>query len=153
MDPVSAIGLVASVSQTLSAVGELVKYVNEVKNGPQDKARLAREAANLAVFLTGFRYDIERLDLGSPQYAGLAQVAAGNGPLDQLLAVVRHLSKKLKRKSRWKMLKALAWPLEKQEVDNMIALIERLKSLIGLSIAADNLLVPWPSKAKKLPSC
>jgi len=142
MDPVSAIGLVASVIQTLSAVGELIKYVNEVKNASDDKARLAREAASLVVFLTGFRYDIEQLDLKDSRYSGLSQVAAEDGPLNQLLATVGRLLKKLKRTSRWKLLRATTWPLERREVDATIDLIERLKSLINLSITADSLWVP-----------
>jgi hypothetical protein len=138
MDPISAIGLIASVAQTLSALGELIKYVNQVKRASEDKVRLALGAANLLVFLTGFYGDIAKFDLRLPQYSGLKQVAAKDGPLDQLLGAVRQLSTKLRRKSRWNIFRSMTWPLGKWEVDEVMSLIESLKSLINLSLTADN---------------
>ncbi|KAK1763091.1 hypothetical protein QBC33DRAFT_550345 [Phialemonium atrogriseum] len=138
MDPISAFGLIASVAQTLSAVGELIKFINQVKKANMEKDRLAVEAADLVIFLTRFRSDIEQQNQKIHQYSGLDQVFGPGGPLDRLSDAVNRLVRKLRQTSRWKVFRSVTWPLEKQEVDEVVGLIESLKSLINLRLTADN---------------
>ena len=51
MDPVSAIGLVASIVQLIATTSKVIKYVDEVKDAPKERASLASEAANLVPLL------------------------------------------------------------------------------------------------------
>ncbi|GAB1312705.1 hypothetical protein MFIFM68171_02915 [Madurella fahalii] len=144
MDPVSAIGLVASVVQTISAVSELIQYANTLKHAPEEQAVLAREAASFASFLTAFRYDIQNFDLFRPEYAGLLSLASEGGPLIDVQLVTTRLLRKLRRKSRLaKIFRSLKWPLEKWEVEQMLSRIESLKSTISLALATDNMTTTW----------
>ncbi|KAK0726047.1 hypothetical protein B0H67DRAFT_642383 [Lasiosphaeris hirsuta] len=122
MDPISAVGLVASIIQVLTTVGKLTKYVNDVKNGSEDRALLAREAASFMSFLTELRNDITQLDPSHPVLSGLGRITAKGGPLDEVSSAVDRLLRKL----------------NKQEVDETFALIERFKASIGLLLAGNN---------------
>lgn len=136
MDPFSAVGLAASIIQTLDAIGKLVKYANAVKRAPAERARLAREATSLMALLTELRYDVEKNDFTDAQMTKLCQNA--DGPLNEVYQTVQKLSKKLKQKKRCaKLWGALTWPIDKQEVDDTLVLVERLKSSITLSLVRD----------------
>ncbi|KAM7196355.1 hypothetical protein V8F33_006264 [Rhypophila sp. PSN 637] len=138
MDPVTAVGLAASVVQILGAVGQLIKYVSDVRNASPDQARLAREIASFAVFLTNFSCDIQVYDLSKPEFAGFRYIASRDGPLNELMGVVNHLRSRLRIWGHLKrIMKSLAWPLDRQEVDNFLGLIHRLTTYIGTALAQD----------------
>ncbi len=59
MDPASAIGLGASIVQLIDATAKAIQYLNEVKNAPKERAKLARVATGLLSLLTDLRYRIE----------------------------------------------------------------------------------------------
>jgi hypothetical protein len=71
MDPVSAIGLLASVGQLINTAADALRYLIDVKNGPKYKARLGLECASLVALLTEFRYEIEDLDPKDPRLTGM----------------------------------------------------------------------------------
>ena len=62
MDLVSATGLAASVVQLIDVTAKAFRYLNDVKNAPRDRARLAREATQLLSLLTDLRYRIEDVE-------------------------------------------------------------------------------------------
>jgi hypothetical protein len=142
MDPITAVGFVASVGQLIDAAAGLVRYINDVKNAPRDRARLALECANLVAFLTQFRYAIEDLDLKHPQLTGIRLLAGEDGPLEQLTEAIKTLFDKLKPAGlAGKVVKAVTWPFEKPDVDDILSRIERLKLLISLHREGDHLYV------------
>jgi hypothetical protein len=59
MDPVTVIGLVAGIVQLIDTTTKAIKYINDVKDAPRDRARLAREATSLLALLTDLRYRLE----------------------------------------------------------------------------------------------
>jgi len=140
MDPVSAIGLVASVAQSLSTVVAIARYVNQVKKGSEDRARLAREVASMAALMTNLRYDLDELDQSAPQLSALRSLIAPGGLLSEFDVAANHVKQKLKRTGRLsRFFRSLSWPLDKQEVADMISLIERLRSAITFSLQKDQL--------------
>jgi hypothetical protein len=142
MDPVTAIGLVASVGQLIAATANLIRYMNDVKEAPRDQARLALECANLVAFLTEFRYAIDDLDFKDPHLTGIQLLAGKNGALEQLTEAVNALYDRLRPGRRaGRIVKAVIWPLQKQDVDGILSRIERLKSLITLHRQGDHLYV------------
>jgi hypothetical protein len=142
MDPVTAIGLIASVGQLINAAANLVGYIIDVKDGPKDKARLALECASLVALLTEFRYEIEDLNLKDLRLASIQLLAEESGPLKQLTYTVKELVERLRPASRaGRIVKAVIWPIEKRDVDNTLARIERLKTLISLHRQGDHLYV------------
>ncbi len=59
-DPITAIGLAASIVQLIDATTKAYKYLNEVKHATKDRAELAMEAANLVPLLTSLRNRVEK---------------------------------------------------------------------------------------------
>lgn len=59
MDPVSAIGLVASIVQLIATISKIIKYVDEVKEAPKERGSLALEAANLMPLLMTLKQRVE----------------------------------------------------------------------------------------------
>ena len=47
MDPITAIGAGASVLQLVGVAGKAIKYLNEIKNAPRERFRLAQELNSL----------------------------------------------------------------------------------------------------------
>ncbi|KAK0726049.1 hypothetical protein B0H67DRAFT_660136 [Lasiosphaeris hirsuta] len=122
MDPVSAIGLVANVTQSLSTVVVLVKYVNEVRSGSEDRAWLAREVASMVAIMTELRYDMDEFDLSLPRFSALRSLAAPGGLLGEFELATKQLTRKLKRTGHLsKVFRSLSWPLDRQEVGEIIS--------------------------------
>lgn len=143
MDPITAVGLFANVGQLIAATATLIQGINDIKNAPRDRANLAIECANLVTLLTQFRYGIQDLDLNDPRFSGIQVLAQNDGPLEQLRTAVEGLLKRLHLGTRGarKIMTALTWPFEKQEVDSIVARIERFKSLVSLYREGDHLYV------------
>lgn len=59
-DPLTAIGLAASIVQLIDATTKAYKYLNEVKHATKERAELAMEAANLVPLLTSLRNRVEK---------------------------------------------------------------------------------------------
>ncbi|KIW35343.1 uncharacterized protein PV07_02044 [Cladophialophora immunda] len=138
MDPVAAVGLLASIIQLIDATAKAVKYLNDVKNAPKERARLAREATNLLALLTDLRYRVEDAKSTDPWFAGVRSLGVKGGPLEQFDEAITALTRKLNpEKGVKKAGKSLLWTLNKKEIDRIFDEIERLKTLVSLSLQGD----------------
>lgn len=141
MDPITVIGLVASVVQLIETTAIVVQYLNEVKNAPKERARLAQEVTNLLALLTTLRYKLEEANGTDPWFVGIRSLGVALGPLDQLKNAMEDLAKKLEARDGLKISKSLIWPINKKECDRILAKIEREKTSIGLALQGDTLWV------------
>ena len=140
MDPISALGLAASIIQIIDATTTTIKYLNDVKAAPKDRAQLAQEATSILVLLTQLRYRLEGADSEDPWYNGIRRLGTDNGPLQQLHDTMVSLADKLEPKSGIKTVgKALLWSLEKRECTELLSKIQRLNVLISLALQDDHL--------------
>ena len=135
-----AVGLAASIVQLIDATTKAIKYLNNVKDAPKDRATLAREAANLLALLMDLRCRVEEAESTDPWFTGVRSLGVKGGPLDQFKEAMEELARKLKPESGVKMFsKALRWTLDKNEINNILSKIERLKTLVGLALQKDHL--------------
>ena len=142
MDPVSVVGLAASIAQTITTTVQLVSYINDIKDASKDRARLAMEAASLLPSLISLRYRTEQSKLTDPWFVGLRTLGVENGPLDQFKEAMGLLVRKLKPQSGIKQVTAkLLWTLDKKEINDVLSRIERMKTLVGLALQRDHLWV------------
>ena len=119
MEPLSA---VASVISILKLVGAVTCYLNNVKDAPEERTRLLVEISTISGLLTTLR----DLAMKSEQNGtALASVKALDVPLGPGRSVKRFG-------------KVLAWPFKKQEVRELLEVIERQKSLFILALQNDN---------------
>ncbi|KAF2816569.1 uncharacterized protein BDZ99DRAFT_375553 [Mytilinidion resinicola] len=140
-DPISAIGLVASVAQLIDATIKVVQYSNGIKNASKDQARLAVEASSLLSLLMSLRYDLENMKTEEdPWFAGIRSIAAHKGPLEQFSEMMEELAAKLLRPATGvkRLASKLLWPLEKKELDEVLERTERIKTMIALAYERDD---------------
>jgi hypothetical protein len=142
MDPVTAVGLLATIIQVIDATATAVQYLNDVRKAPNDRARLAQEATNLLYLLTTMRYEVEKANTADPWFNNIHSLGAVNGPLDQFKEVMEDLARKLYPESRLKKFaKDFIWSIDKKECSEILTKIERFKTLILLARQEDSLSV------------
>ena len=143
MDPVTAIGLLASIVQLIDVTLKTVKYLNEVKDAPKEQAKFAREATSLLSLFTDLRYRVEESQETASSdtwFSGLKSLGRQGGPLDDFKFTMEELADKLKPAQGMKKIeKALCWTIEKKEIEAILLKIERLKSLINYALQNDHL--------------
>ena len=138
MDPVSVIGLIASLAQLIDATSKTLGYLNNVKNAPKARGQVAQEASLLLVLLTSLRYRLEDTDPHDGWVKGVLMLGMANGPLEQFKEALESLATRLRSSGTSKSVgKALGWHFEKKEVDDLIGKMERLKSFVNLALQGD----------------
>ena len=138
MDPATAVGLAASIIQLIDVTTKAIKYLNDVKDAHKDRARLAREATSLLALLTDLRYRVEETESTDPWFTAVRLLGVEGGPLERFKRAIVELVRKLKPGSGMKKFsKALLWTLDKNEINNILSKIERLKSRVGLALQED----------------
>ena len=141
MDPVTAIGLVASLNQLIGVTAKTIGYLNDVKDAPEDRAKLIQEASGLLARLTDLNYTLETADT-MESWHGTVHSQGMKDMLDLLQRSMEELAKKLKPEHGIKGLgKRLLWTLDKKEIKEILAKIERVKSLVGFALLRDHLSV------------
>ncbi|KAK4101587.1 hypothetical protein N658DRAFT_385173, partial [Parathielavia hyrcaniae] len=140
MEPVSAVGFVAAIVQLIETTTKVIGYVNDVKDGPAERAQFARHASSLLALLIDLRYRAEESKPTSISWlAALRGLRAPGGPLDQLQSHMEHLARKLEPSTGrlQRVGKALAWVLDKKEMEELLTRIERVKTLVMLALQND----------------
>ncbi|KAH8880540.1 ankyrin, partial [Thozetella sp. PMI_491] len=144
MDPVSAVGLVASVAQLIDIVTRTISFLNDIKNAPRERAGLAIELSGLLAVLTSLRYRIDEEPRSdgkqSSWFAAVRFLGVNNGPIAQLEETMKAVAETIGSKpkaSKSNIAKTLVWPFKKKEVETLLAKLERIKSLINLAFQSD----------------
>ncbi|RYP66703.1 hypothetical protein DL771_007636 [Monosporascus sp. 5C6A] len=134
MDPLSA---TASVIAVLQFTGEVIKYLNDVKDASKECQQCTIEASNLQNLLISLRYRLERGQTGDPWFTAVRTLNVENGPLDQYKQALEQLQSKVKNDTQ-RMKTRLAWKFTKAEVAGILARMERLKSHVNIMLEMDN---------------
>jgi hypothetical protein len=132
MDPVTAVGLVASILQLVAAAKSVIDLGKDAVNAPKEQRALFREVENLEPLLADLQ---RRLQLpGSQAIGGLQSLKA---PLLDFKETMERIAKRL-RSAGSKIPKALSWTLwNKDEVEADLAKIERFKTLLNAWLGLD----------------
>ncbi|KAN0073009.1 hypothetical protein V8E54_009123 [Elaphomyces granulatus] len=139
MDPITAVGFATSTVQLIGALTTVFIYFNDVKNAPKERATLARETTSLLALLTDLRFRLEETKLTDPWFTNIRSLGVENGPLDQFKGALEDLVRKFKPRSGigrigW----TLRWTLDKNEINDTLLKIERLKTLVSLALQNDH---------------
>jgi hypothetical protein len=137
MDPLS---LTVSIAALIGTTAQILVYLNSVKTASKERAKLALEATNLMALLTSMRYKAEEAEQEkNVWYNSVRSLLGGaNGPLDQFRSALEELAGKLDPATGLKKIsRTLIWTLDKKECIDILAKIERLKTLIGLASQED----------------
>ena len=118
-------------------------YLNDVKDAPKERAKLASEVACLYPLFIRLKYRMDEAKVGDKWYESTRTLLGGsNGPLDQFRNALSDLAGKLVPAAGLKGFgRKLIWTLDKKECMDILAKIERLKTLTGLALQEDTLQV------------
>lgn len=137
MDPLS---VTASVIAVLQLTGTVLSYLNDVKNASKECQQCTIEASNLQNLLINLRYRLEQGQIGDPWFTSVRALNIENGPLDQYKQALEQLQSKVDvGNSVRKVGKQLVWKFNKAEVADILARMERLKSLLSIALEMDHL--------------
>jgi len=130
----------ASVIAVLQLTAEVIKYLNDVKNAPEECQRCMTEASNLQNLLINLLYHLNRGKSGDPWYIAVRALGVENGPLDQYKQALEQLQSKVEiQDDVQKVKRRLLWKFSKEEVTSILARMERLKSVVSIALEMDHL--------------
>lgn len=136
-DPLS---VSASIVAVLQLTGTVVQYLNDVKEAPKDRQRILGELSVASGILYLLRDLAERPQYGDAWSVTVRSLNVPNGPLDQFKLALELLTSKLAPvEGLKKMRKALTWPFQKAEIQSVISMIERQKSIFNLALQNDHM--------------
>lgn len=132
MDPITAVGLAASIVQLIGTVAKSIQYANEVRQAPKEMLQFTQESSNILSLLCRLRARVEESQVRSdPWVDGIVTLGSKDGVFDQLKEALEHIVDKLARAK--KPGKRFVWPLDKKEINAVLARIERLTGLVSLA--------------------
>lgn len=136
MEPLSA---VASVATILKSVGTVICYLNSVKDAPQERTRLLVEISTISGLLTTLKDLAVESEQKGMALTSVRALDVPFGPLAQFKIVLEQIAVALSPgRGVKKFGKVLTWPFKKEEVRELLDVIERQKSLFILALQKDN---------------
>jgi hypothetical protein len=137
MDGLSA---AASIIAVLQLTGEVIGYLNDVKDAPKECQQCTIETSNVQNLLINLRYRLEQAQPEQPWFTAVRALNTENGPLDQYKHALEQLLSRVEiQDSVQKLKRRLLWKFRKEEVASILARIERLKSLVNIALEMDHL--------------
>ncbi|KAG8534359.1 uncharacterized protein KY384_001203 [Bacidia gigantensis] len=134
-DPFS---LAASIITVVQATSYAIKFIGEVKDSSHECSKLLVELSMTAGILDSLKNLLES-DSESSWLATAKSLAKPQGPLKEFGALVERLISKLKPATGLRRAgKAIAWPFRREEVKDMLATIERQKTMFVLALELDH---------------
>lgn len=137
MDPIS---ITTSLVALMSLANKVAQYLKEIKGGSDDRVRLREEMRSTRCLIEMLQDRIDDADSLSKDLASIRALKVRGGPLEQLENALRQLIEKLEPNGRLQRLsRTLLWPLSKEEVNDLISIIDRQKAAFTLAIQNDNM--------------
>lgn len=122
----------AEVVQVIDVTSKVVYFLNNLKDAPSDQAMLMREAISLLALFADLRYRVEGTISTDPWFTSLG---GDEGPLMDFTKAMEAKSIKLTQVTRVvNQGTVLRWTLNKNEIDDVLSRIERMKTVVGLAL-------------------
>jgi hypothetical protein len=138
-DPLS---ISASITAVLQLSGKLIEYLNSVKGASEDRQRLLNEITSISGLLYFLKDRAAQSQSGDSWSSTLKSLSRPKGALEQFKFALQRLTLKLAPVvGWWNAGNAVAWPFQKVEVKEILASIERYKSLFSLALQNDHMCV------------
>jgi hypothetical protein len=135
MDPLSTTASVIAIIQLSS---EVVKYVNGAAGATAERKRLRDEVRSCESILQRLKDEADDAEEGKMWSETIKALEAPGAPLYRLgIALSLVIAKLEPKKGLKKALSALRWPFHEKEVEKVMSMIEREKSLLALALTND----------------
>ena len=137
MDPLS---VTASVIAVLQLTGEVIGYLNDVRDAPNECQQCAIEASSLQNLLINLRYRLEQGHTSDPWFTAVRSLNVENGHLDRYKQALEQLQSRVDvGNGVQKIKRRLVWKFSKAEIAGILARMERLKTLVSIALEMDHL--------------
>jgi hypothetical protein len=137
MDGLSA---AASIIAVLQLTGNVITYLNDVKDAPKECQQCTIEVSNLQNLLINLRYRFEQGQKTDPWFTTIRALTVENGPFDQYKQALEQLLSKIEIQHVGQIIgRRLFWTFSKTEITSILKRIERLKSLVNIALEIDHL--------------
>ncbi|KAL8761805.1 MAG: hypothetical protein Q9194_007643 [Teloschistes cf. exilis] len=137
MDPLS---VSASIVALFQSTGKVISCLSDIKNGPKELNRIRLEVSNVLSILYMLQDQADQAKQGDVFASTLGSLNVPNGPFQQFRATLERLASKLTPGKGWRKIgSAFQWPLEKEEIREILATTERLKTLFSLARQNDHI--------------
>ena len=139
MDPLS---ITLGVTALLALAKEVVLFVREAKDAPDERNRFVRETSSLSGMLNTLVEFVNEEDPSDPWLHAISALLAQNGPFDQFSLGLRQLKNKITPASGMRRFgQVLVWKQIKDDVKSLLSQLERLKTLVGIALELDHMSV------------
>jgi hypothetical protein len=134
-DPLSTTASIIAIVQLSSAV---VEYINGVRGATKERKRLRDEVRACEFILQQLKDDADDTEEGEAWSETIKALEGTDAPLGRLWIALNIVKAKLEPKTGLeKTLTSLKWPFSEKEVEKIISLIEREKTLLQLALVND----------------
>ena len=126
--------LSASIITILQLTGTVAQHLTTVRNAGEDRDTLLLELCNVTATLSMLEEQASQAQQGDVWSSGLLSLDKPNGPIEQFKTALERLEHKLAPPEGWssKVVKAIAWPILKKEIKELLNVIERHKTFFNL---------------------
>lgn len=136
MDPLS---VSASIVALLQLTGTVITHLSDVKDGPKQLQRIRLEISSVPNLLMMLQDQANLATMEDAYSSTLNSLNVPNGPFQQFHAALERLASKLAPVEGWKKVgKGIKWTFDKEEVQELLNTIERLKALFSLARQNDH---------------
>jgi hypothetical protein len=134
------LGISASIIAVLQLIGTIVQYLDRLKSAPQERQRILDELISIAGILSVLKDLAERQQHGDGWIVTIRSLSVPRGPLEQFKTALECLVAKLEPVHGLRNLgKRVIWPFQTTEIQDILRVIERQKSLFNLALQNDHM--------------
>jgi hypothetical protein len=138
-DPLS---ISASIIAILQLTGTVVQYLNNAKGASEDRQRILAQISSTSGVLFLLKDLAERAQWEDGWSVTIKSLNLPGGLLDKFKVILIQLASKLKPvEGAKKVGRALIWPFQKGEINEILNTLERQKTLFGLALQNDHMYV------------
>jgi len=142
MDPLSVTASIIAVIQlTGSVVSAVYSYRTDVKNAPEDAAKIIEGLTALSHVLEKLLQMVEtERNTKVTRLASLEGLLKPDGPIESCQKTLERLNAKLQPEKGWRAVKqSLIWPLKKDDIKKTLKEITTAKETLGLALTVDHM--------------
>lgn len=150
MDGVSA---AASIIAIIQLTTSLVDYIGTVKNASKEQKQLKDEAASAYGVLFRVYLQVQKANGDEAWYETVRQLLTPSGAFGQYLLALERLGDVAKDRKTLggRVVNALSWKFRKDDVEQVLKSIDRVKSSANLALSNDTLyVIAWLSIERTL---
>lgn len=140
MDPLSiTASIIAVIQLTGTVVSAVYGYRKDVKNAPEDAARIIQDLIGLSQILEKLLQMIEQeKSARATRLSSVEGLFKPDGPLESCQETLQRLDAKLQPEDGWRGVKqSLTWPLKKDYIRKALDDVATAKATIALALTVD----------------